>query len=97
MKKDQPKTNPTPETQPDPQSPLIRDHKGAALRVGDEVVLRGVITSIDETTEDYCNVVMQCTEPMYPSGELIPMTMNARQLELQPKRQAPEAAEPSDA
>jgi hypothetical protein len=59
----------------------MRDVNGTELRVGDHVVVEGVIKSANPTDE-YCNVQIETDEPMYPGDSKSTLWLNAKQVTL---------------
>lgn len=49
---------------------MPHDIKGQLLNVGDEVVLRGKVKSIDSEQPTYCNITLQTVNGMEPAQDL---------------------------
>lgn len=63
---------------------MPHDYKNQLLKVGDEVIIRGKITSLAEG-EEFCNCTVELTLPMRGSDSKSPTTfsaINTGQLEL---------------
>jgi len=58
---------------------MPHDKNGQVIEVGDEVMVPAVVKQV-MTGEDYCNVTLETTEPMYPGEHKSGMTLNARQV-----------------
>lgn len=74
---------------------MPHDARGHLLKVGDEVVLRGKVKSINSEQPTYCNITLQTHQGMEPSqdGEGGGQTyaLSARMVELEtPPPQAPQ-------
>lgn len=46
----------------------MHDRNGTPLKVGDIVTLKLVITQVNASTEDYCNITAQSVEGRKPDG-----------------------------
>jgi hypothetical protein len=70
----------------------MHDRNGTLLKVGDIVNIPGKVVSCS-ANEEYCNVTIQLSEPMYPETRLDNYTLNARQVFLVKREpaNAPEA------
>lgn len=59
---------------------MPHDKNGALLKEGDVVTIRATVRSIS-SGEEYCNVTLETTEPMYPGDYKSGITLNAKQVE----------------
>lgn len=57
---------------------MPHDKRGTELQVGDTVMVPCVVKAI-HLTEDYCNIDLQTTLTMPPSGSKHQLTLNSRQ------------------
>ena len=64
---------------------MPHDTNGQLLNVGDEVVLRGKVKSIDSEQPTYCNITMQTEKGMAPEhdAEGYIISLSARMVEKQ--------------
>jgi hypothetical protein len=60
---------------------MAHDVNGTLLQEGDEVVIRAKVKSI-QATGDYCNVSVDCVEPMPPSNNVSSFCLNTKQVTL---------------
>jgi hypothetical protein len=58
---------------------MPHDRDGAPLKVGDEVTIPAVVTSISPGA-DYCNLSVETVEPMFPGDSKTTVTLNAKQV-----------------
>lgn len=61
---------------------MPHDLTGRELQVGDTVWVPAKVTRI-HAGEDYCNLSLETTEPMFPGNDKSALTLNARQVLLQ--------------
>ena len=59
---------------------MPHDKNNNVLAVGDSVIIRAKITSI-QMGEEYCNLSAETDEKMYPGENKSTMTLNAKQVE----------------
>jgi hypothetical protein len=60
---------------------MPHDKNGQVLNEGDLVSVSARVKSIS-TGEEYCNVMLETVEPMYPGDSSIVLSLNAKQVEL---------------
>jgi hypothetical protein len=62
---------------------MPHDANGVLLEVGDRVVLRGKVKSIDSEQETYCNITFEADRKMAPTPESQPWgtVLSARMVE----------------
>ena len=60
---------------------MPHDRDGKLLGVGDSVLVPARITAIHDT-EEYCNVTLETSQPMYPSNDRSQLNLNAKQVVL---------------
>lgn len=57
------------------------DRSGVELKVGDPVVLHGVVKAIDVYGDDGVNLAVESVEPAYPATTLTIWSLNSRQVQ----------------
>ncbi|MCU1285902.1 MAG: hypothetical protein JWO13_2252 [Acidobacteriales bacterium] len=77
---------------PEKREEMPHDKNGALLKVGDEVIIRAKVESLN-TGAEYCNVNVKTNEPMFPSDQPTTIVLNTRQVELANPEPVPAAAE----
>lgn len=60
---------------------MPHDRDGKLLGVGDSVLIPARIVSITDT-EEYCNVSLETSQPMFPGDSRSSITLNAKQVVL---------------
>ncbi len=63
---------------------MPHDRDGNLLQVGDDVLVPCRIKEIHQA-EEYCNVTLITSQPMYPSENLSTLNVNAKQVILRTK------------
>jgi hypothetical protein len=63
---------------------MPHDRNGKLLTVGDQVTICAMIKTIHQG-EEYCNVMVETAERMYPSIAKTDIALNSRQVEFQEK------------
>lgn len=58
---------------------MPHDRDGKLLHVGDVVYVPAHVTAIEQT-EEFCNVTLATSQPMYPGHERSTLTLNAKQV-----------------
>lgn len=58
---------------------MPHDKNNQLLKVGDKVMIEATVTSL-QIGEEYCNVSLETTEPMFPAAYKSAMTLNAKQV-----------------
>ena len=61
---------------------MPHDKFGQELKLGDDVIVRGVVTNITQS-DGYCNIGVETEELMYPSNEKTMLWLNSQQVESQ--------------
>jgi hypothetical protein len=59
---------------------MPHDKNGNLLSVGDRVNIVGVVKEI-QPGDEFCNVTLETTEPMYPGDQKTAIVLNAKQVE----------------
>lgn len=60
----------------------MHDRNGTPLKVGDRVMVEGVITNLSESTPDYCNVTVQSIVGRRPDSQKEALCINTGVLAL---------------
>ena len=58
---------------------MPHDLNGTEVRVGDRVNVPCKVTAI-QLSEEYCNVTLETTEEMFPSGQKLRLDLNMKQV-----------------
>lgn len=58
---------------------MPHDKNGQLLQVGSKIIIEAEVESITEG-EEFCNVTVRTTEPMYPGDAKSAISLNAKQV-----------------
>ena len=61
---------------------MPHDRDGRVVRVGASVHVPARVVRVDET-EQYCNLVLETSQPMWPGTHRTTLTLNAKQVVVQ--------------
>lgn len=61
---------------------MPHDCEGSKIKVGDQVILRATVKSVQEGDE-FCNLTVDTLIPMHPTDQPTTITLNTRQVQLE--------------